>query len=174
MAVDNIYLKDQAGLTAAAEERSRIARELHDSVTQALYSMTLLADATILALTSGKLEAVAERLARIKDVARRHAGGRNGIDYRARRYQYTRAGSTSEARGPDIQQALWFEEDAPAAGSSVVVAVCSDDPARATAEADIAAVNDRVVPPLFGALLVVAALVNATRPRAAPRPSGRR
>jgi signal transduction histidine kinase len=70
VAVDNIYLKDQAGLTAAAEERSRIARDLHDSVTQALYSMTLLSDATILALTAGKLEAVEERLARIKDVAR--------------------------------------------------------------------------------------------------------
>jgi signal transduction histidine kinase len=70
VAVDNIHLKEQASLGAAAEERSRIARELHDSVTQALYSMTLLSDATLMALSAGKLETVGERLVRIKEVAR--------------------------------------------------------------------------------------------------------
>jgi signal transduction histidine kinase len=34
-------LRDQAAALAASEERARLARELHDSVTQALFSMTL-------------------------------------------------------------------------------------------------------------------------------------
>lgn len=106
--------------------------------------------------------------------AGRHAGGRNGIDYRARRYAYERGGVSWEARGPDLQQALWFDEQTPGVGAAVTVAVCLDDPSRAIAEADIDAVNDRVVPPLVGVLLVIAAIVNARRPRAAPVPSGHR
>jgi PAS domain S-box-containing protein len=46
VAIDNIYLKEQAEITAAAEERSRIARELHDSVTQTLFTASMLAEAT--------------------------------------------------------------------------------------------------------------------------------
>ena len=34
-------LRQQAGELAAGEERAHLARELHDSVTQALFSMTL-------------------------------------------------------------------------------------------------------------------------------------
>ena len=34
-------LRRQAGELAAGEERAHLARELHDSVTQALFSMTL-------------------------------------------------------------------------------------------------------------------------------------
>ncbi|GAB4265530.1 MAG: hypothetical protein Kow0080_05740 [Candidatus Promineifilaceae bacterium] len=45
VAVDNINLNNQAQQLAALKERERLARELHDSVTQQLYSLRLFADA---------------------------------------------------------------------------------------------------------------------------------
>jgi signal transduction histidine kinase len=45
VAVENARLRRQAEQAAVMEERARLARELHDSVTQSLYSVTLLADA---------------------------------------------------------------------------------------------------------------------------------
>ena len=44
-AVENARLLDQAKEVAAIEERNRIARELHDSVTQTMYSVSLVAEA---------------------------------------------------------------------------------------------------------------------------------
>jgi PAS domain S-box-containing protein len=45
LAMENRRVYEQAQLAAALEERQRLARELHDSVTQSLFSMTLLAEA---------------------------------------------------------------------------------------------------------------------------------
>lgn len=44
-AIQNRDLRKQAEQAAVLEERQRLARELHDSVTQSLYSLTLLAEA---------------------------------------------------------------------------------------------------------------------------------
>ena len=46
MAINNIQLSEQARQSAAADERSRIARELHDSVTQTLFTASVLAEVT--------------------------------------------------------------------------------------------------------------------------------
>jgi PAS domain S-box-containing protein len=63
-------LEEQAKEEAVAAERSRIARELHDSVTQALYSVTLYAEATRLALSAGKQDVAAENLRELHNMAR--------------------------------------------------------------------------------------------------------
>jgi signal transduction histidine kinase len=58
----------QLGVEAAvAEERNRLARDLHDSVTQALYSQTLYAEAAIRQLENGKVDRVAAHLRQIKE-----------------------------------------------------------------------------------------------------------
>jgi PAS domain S-box-containing protein len=56
------YVQDKA----AAAERSRLARELHDSVTQALYSVNLHAEAASLALTAGDQDVVAASLQKLQ------------------------------------------------------------------------------------------------------------
>ena len=63
-------LNEQARETAALAERARLARELHDSVTQALYSVNLYADATRLALSSGKTDVAAENVRQLRSLAR--------------------------------------------------------------------------------------------------------
>ena len=44
--MENAYLYEQAEQTAITAERSRLARELHDAVTQTLFSASLIADVT--------------------------------------------------------------------------------------------------------------------------------
>ena len=63
-------LEEQAKEQAVAAERSRLARELHDSVTQALYSVTLYAEATRLALATGKQDVATENLRELHNMAR--------------------------------------------------------------------------------------------------------
>ncbi|MGA2489383.1 MAG: two-component regulator propeller domain-containing protein, partial [Anaerolineales bacterium] len=69
MAVENARLYEQAEQTAIATERSRLARELHDSVTQLLYSVTLYAEATAELLDSGETKTAAGHLRELRDTA---------------------------------------------------------------------------------------------------------
>jgi len=44
LAIENAQLREQAGKAAAVEERQRLARELHDAVTQTLFSASLISE----------------------------------------------------------------------------------------------------------------------------------
>jgi PAS domain S-box-containing protein len=68
-AIDNARLRQRAERAAVATERSRLARELHDSITQSLYSLTLLAEGWRRQASAGKLEQVEGPLAELGDIA---------------------------------------------------------------------------------------------------------
>lgn len=70
IAIESAWLHQQAEQLAVVEERQRLARELHDSVTQALYSVTLYAEATRMAMSAGKVDAAAENLQELHNMAR--------------------------------------------------------------------------------------------------------
>lgn len=69
VAVENARLYDQAEESAALAERSRLARELHDSVTQSLYSVTLYAEAAARLISSNEVATAAEHLRELRDTA---------------------------------------------------------------------------------------------------------
>ncbi len=68
--IEHARLNQQAGQLAVLEERQRLARELHDSVVQSLYSMALYADAAGLALASGKQDVTVSHLQELRETAR--------------------------------------------------------------------------------------------------------
>jgi signal transduction histidine kinase len=68
VAIVNAELYEQAGEAATLEERTRLARELHDSATQALYSATLFSEAGKELAESGDLESVKHYLSRVSEV----------------------------------------------------------------------------------------------------------
>jgi PAS domain S-box-containing protein len=70
IAIHNAQLYKQAGDNAAMEERNRLARELHDSVAQALYSISLFIDATRMALRMNKPEVVENHLEELSLLSR--------------------------------------------------------------------------------------------------------
>lgn len=67
--VENARLHRQAEQLAVVRERERLARELHDSVTQSLYSLTLLAEASQRLLGSGDLDRAMEYTGRLGEIA---------------------------------------------------------------------------------------------------------
>jgi PAS domain S-box-containing protein len=67
--VENARLRNLTEQAAVIEERQRLARDLHDSVTQALYSLTLIAETGRRATADGELEAVEGYLARLGEVS---------------------------------------------------------------------------------------------------------
>jgi signal transduction histidine kinase len=70
IAIHNAQLYQRAQDVAALEERNRLARELHDSVAQALYSINLFTDATLMAWETNKPEVVEENLGELADLSR--------------------------------------------------------------------------------------------------------
>jgi PAS domain S-box-containing protein len=70
LAIENARLREQAGQAAAMEERGRLARELHDSVTQSLYSVTMYAEAAARLITTGQAGEAAEYLHDARDTAK--------------------------------------------------------------------------------------------------------
>jgi NarL family two-component system sensor histidine kinase LiaS len=70
LADKNAQLAEQASQLAAVEARNHLARELHDSVSQELFSLTMLAAAARRTLDT-KPERAAERLLEIEESARR-------------------------------------------------------------------------------------------------------
>ncbi len=68
LAVESTRLYKQAEQLAVVRERERLARELHDSVTQSLYSLTLLAEAGRQLAQHGDLERVEEYLERLGEI----------------------------------------------------------------------------------------------------------
>jgi signal transduction histidine kinase len=61
----------QAEEMAVTTERNRLARDLHDSVTQSLFSLTLFTQAALERVEVGDLDRAKQSLARIADTARR-------------------------------------------------------------------------------------------------------
>ena len=70
VAIEKARLRKQAEQVAVMEERHRLARELHDSVTQALYSAALYADAASLAIGSGQNGLAAQHMDALRGLAR--------------------------------------------------------------------------------------------------------
>lgn len=65
--VENARLRRQAERLLVVRERNRLARELHDSVTQSLYSLTLFAEASRRTAQAGRYEETDEYLAKISE-----------------------------------------------------------------------------------------------------------
>ncbi len=69
VAIENAQLLKQAQQLAVIEERNRLARELHDSVTQALYGITLHAEAVFRQLEAANNELANEQLVELRNTA---------------------------------------------------------------------------------------------------------
>jgi signal transduction histidine kinase len=69
LVIENAQLYEQAQQMATLEERQRLARELHDSVTQALYGVTLYAEAAARLLSVGDAELASDHLHEVRQTA---------------------------------------------------------------------------------------------------------
>lgn len=69
VAIENARLYEAGQQLAVSEERNRLARDLHDSVTQELFSMTMMASA-LPALIDRRPEVARERAERLQNLAR--------------------------------------------------------------------------------------------------------
>ncbi len=69
LALENARLYQQAEQLAVMEERSRLGRELHDSVTQSLYSLTLFAEVGRRSVEAGNVDEAVDYLSRLGQVA---------------------------------------------------------------------------------------------------------
>jgi nitrate/nitrite-specific signal transduction histidine kinase len=69
VAIDKTYLHQKAQELAVMEERNRLARDLHDSVTQSLYGVTLFGEAAARLLAGGNTELARQHLQELQVTA---------------------------------------------------------------------------------------------------------
>jgi signal transduction histidine kinase len=69
LSIENAHLHRRAAEAAVVQERARLARELHDSVTQSLYSLTLLAEGWRRLEAAGRLEDADDPLTELGEIA---------------------------------------------------------------------------------------------------------
>jgi signal transduction histidine kinase len=69
VAIENAQLYKQAQQLAVINERNRLARELHDSVTQALYGITLHAEAAYRQMSAKQFDLANEQLLELRSTA---------------------------------------------------------------------------------------------------------
>lgn len=66
VAIENAQLYSQAQQLAVLEERQRLARDLHDSVTQSLYGVTMYAEAATRLLNNGNIDMAVDYLRELR------------------------------------------------------------------------------------------------------------
>ena len=91
IAIDNAYLYDRSRELAILEERNRLARELHDSVTQTIFSMTLAAEGARILLARDPSR-VSARLDRLHELAQGALNEMRSLIYQLRPVTVTKAG----------------------------------------------------------------------------------
>lgn len=101
VAVENARLFAAAQDKAALEERQRLAGELHDSVTQLIYSVTLLAEASRQLVESGKSATATQYLGRLGETAQQALK-----EMRLLLYELRTAGLPQEGLAASLQQRL--------------------------------------------------------------------
>jgi signal transduction histidine kinase len=99
LAIESASLREQAGEAAALDERNRLARELHDSVTQSLYSVTLYAEAAARQLEAGNEPAVVDHLRELRDTSRDALREMRLLIYELRPPEIERTGLAAALRG---------------------------------------------------------------------------
>ncbi|MDY7076604.1 MAG: GAF domain-containing protein, partial [Chloroflexota bacterium] len=98
VAVENARLRQRAQRAAVIEERERLARELHDSVTQSLYSLTLFAEAGRELAGDGRQEQVQHYLSRIGDTSQQALKEMRLLVHELRPYALERKGLVEALR----------------------------------------------------------------------------
>ena len=96
--IEHIRLQYQAEQLAVLEERQRLARELHDSVTQALYSVTLYADAARMAFSAEKWDALERNLQEVRNMSREAMYDMRLLVFELRPFMLETEGLTSALR----------------------------------------------------------------------------
>ena len=99
LAIESARLREQVGQAAALDERNRLARELHDSVTQSLYSVTLYAEAAARQVEAGNEDAVIDHLRALRDTSRDALREMRLLIYELRPPEIERIGLAAALRG---------------------------------------------------------------------------
>jgi signal transduction histidine kinase len=98
VAIENARLHERARQAGVLEERQRLARELHDSVTQSLYGIGLYAEAAGRALSEGDAQSAGARLREIGETTQEALGEMRLLLFELRPPQLEEAGLAAGLR----------------------------------------------------------------------------